>query len=1142
MLICLMCSSLSSALLWGQNVSQQGLDPNKHITQYVHESWQIREGLPQNSVQSIAQTSDGYLWFTTQEGLVRFDGLRFTVYNKKNSALPENYCNSLVTDKSSGTIWVATQTQGIVRLQNGVFTTFTTRHGLSSNFTPENGRALAMGADNSLWIATLGGGVNRLKDGHVTVYSMPQGLSNDNVHTLFFSNDSTLWIGTENGLNILNTKTNAIQQIVNPALKSSQRLTNNVIQSITTDKEGNLWIGTINGLQRLKGGVWTIYTTKNGLPGNHIRTLYCDSKGTLWIGTLGAGMCRFSKGVFSAFSLQDGLTHPDIFDMYEDVEGSLYIGTGGGGLNRLRNGSVTVYSRRLGLSDPWSIMEDSTGNMWFSMFANGVSVINNKTNGVQHFSTANGLPSNAAHGMMQDSDGSVWLGTRDKGMCHVVNGKIVKSYGIKDGLPNERVRVFLRDRKGRLWIGTDKGASCFANGVFANYGKAEGLVDGRTPVLHEDSQGRIWVGTREGLFVIENDRVVKSYTVKDGMAGDNIIWLYEDKEHTFWIGTTNGGLHRLKNDSLYAYTTQNGLFDDSVFSVLEDENGWLWMSCSKGIFRVKKSELEEVAQGRKSQIACITYDKDDGMASPECNGASQPAACKSRDGRLWFPTIAGVVVINPNNLVKNNLPPTVIIENVLADGIRIGGKNFEATSEGTFVENKSNDQPSVAQAQSQNQYIPVTLEPTTEKFEFHYTATCLTAADRSKFKYILEGYDKTWVDAGGRRAAYYTNLPHDRMYRFRVIACNNDGVWNEVGASTTFFMKPFWYETWKFYLACVVGFVLAGFLLYRWRVHSLREKAVVLERVVNERTADLNDANLEIKRQIELLSERAREIEFVNVQLYDVNKNLQGSNKALDEVNRFKTQMLSMVSHDLKNPLTTVLLASKSLRVQVADNTDALEMTEMIRDSAETMHKLITEILDQAALEHGQLEIRTNKLQLEEICLELIHEYQYRAQDKQQQLQTEIADYCSMYGDENRLRQVFDNLISNAIKYSPPKSNIIVRLYKEENFNNSIVRFEVQDEGPGLTQEDQQKLFGFFQRLSSKPTGGESSTGVGLAIVKQIVELHGGRVWCESEPGNGATFIVELPLLHVAANNNDSSVVIAGSKRFLSESRAFDYA
>ena len=1088
----------------GQSLSQQGLDPNKNITQYVHESWQIREGLPQNSVQSITQTSDGYLWFTTQEGLVRFDGLRFRVYNKKNSALPENYCNSLVADKS-GAIWVATQTQGIVRLINGVFTRFTTRNGLSSNFTPENGRALAVGSDNSLWIATLGGGVNHLKDGRITVYSTQQGLSNDNVHSVFLSNDSTVWIGTENGLNILNTNTGVIRRLINPSSTSASSLSNNIIQVITNDKEGNIWIGTINGLQKLSNGLWTTYTTKNGLPGNHIRTLYSDSNGALWIGTLGAGLCRLGGGVFSNYGTQDGLMHPDIFDMYQDREGSLYIGTGSGGLNRLRNGSVTVYNRRLGLLDPWSIMEDSTGAMWFSMFANGVSVVRTKTNEVRHFSPENGLPSNNAHGMMQDKDGSIWLGTRDKGMCHVVNGKIVQRFGIKDGLPSERVRVFLRDRKGRLWIGTDKGASCFANGVFTNYGKSAGLADGRTPVLHEDSQGRLWVGTREGLFVMENDRVVKSYTIKNGMAGDNIIWLYEDKEHTFWIGTMNGGLHRLKNDSLYAYTTQNGLFDDSVFSVLEDDNGWLWMSCSKGIFRSRKFDLEEVAHGRQRQITCVVYGKNDGMASPECNGASQPAACKSRDGRLWFPTIAGVVVINPNNLVKNSLPPTVIIEDVLADGIRIGGKDFTGIP-------KDQDKSFIINAQYPNESSPVLLEPTTEKFEFHYTATCLTASERVKFRYVLEGYDKTWVDADGRRTAYYTNLPHNRVYRFRVIACNNDGVWNEVGTSMTFIIEPFWYETWKFYLACISGFIVAGFSVYRWRVRSLWEKALELEQIVRVRTTDLHQANQEISRQMELLNERSREIESTNRQLYEVNANLQTSNKALDEANRFKTQMLSMVSHDLKNPLTTVLLGSKSLDSQLKGNQNALEMTEMIRDSAETMHSLITEILDQAALEHGQLDISMDELLLDEICLELIHEYQYRANDKQQHLETEIVDHCSLHGDENRLRQVFDNLISNAIKYSPPKARIIIRLNKKEHQNNSFIRFEVQDEGPGLTEEDQKKLFGFFQRLGSKPTGGESSTGVGLAIVKQIVELHGGRVWCESELGQGATFIVELPI------------------------------
>ena len=222
LLVALALFALAVAQLSGQTPLQRGLDPEKSIAQYVHEAWQIKEGLPQNSVQSITQTPDGYVWFTTQEGLVRFDGLRFTTFNKTNSALPENYCNAIVTDYA-GAVWTATQTQGVVRLQNGRFTPFSSQSGLSSSFMPENARGLAASRDGSLWIATLGGGVNRLKDGAVTVYSTEQGLKSDDVYTLFMSDDSTLWIATAKGLNVLHTRTGAVRDAPLPSRAGETR-------------------------------------------------------------------------------------------------------------------------------------------------------------------------------------------------------------------------------------------------------------------------------------------------------------------------------------------------------------------------------------------------------------------------------------------------------------------------------------------------------------------------------------------------------------------------------------------------------------------------------------------------------------------------------------------------------------------------------------------------------------------------------------------------------------------------------------------------------------------------------------------------------------------------------------------------------
>ncbi len=347
----------------------------------------------------------------------------------------------------------------------------------------------------------------------------------------------------------------------------------------------------------------------------------------------------------------------------------------------------------------------------------------------------------------------------------------------------------------------------------------------------------------------------------------------------------------------------------------------------------------------------------------------------------------------------------------------------------------------------------------------------------------------------------YTNLDPGE-YTFRVKAANGDGVWSPEGASIQVVIAPPFWKTWWFRLLSAMALVFGVWGVYRQRVRTFEKRNRELQHLVDERTA-------EIRRQMALLDEQAKEIQMVNVAMSQKNHALEESNTKLAEADSFKTRILSIAAHDLKNPLVSITGFSEIMLFDLTETNPHLPMVQAIARSSERMLDLINNILDASAIEMGKIQLREEIFDFGYVCVSASESHQYAAELKSQTLHFNTDYYCMVRGDQKRLTQVADNLVSNAIKYSPSGADIRISVKK----NHAFTRFSVQDQGPGLTNDDKEKLFGFFQRLSARPTGNESSNGVGLAIVKQIVELHGGRVWAESEYGQGSTFIVEMPLV-----------------------------
>lgn len=795
---------------------EAGLNPSKSITQYVYDVWTTQNGLPQSSVLAIAQTPDGYLWVGTQEGLLRFDGVRFVTFDKRNiPGLQTNEIDALLVDRR-GDLWIGTRGGGVVTFSKGVFKNLTKKDGLSNDSV----QALYEDAHGDLWIGTDGGGLDRYRNGSFSVYTKNEGLADDAIFALCGDHKGGMWIGTHAGLTHW-----ADHRFTN--IPASVALPSNDIRSLWADGNDSLWIGTNgSGLAHMTAGGVAKYTTKDGLPDNHIWSIFKDSAGSIWLGTGGGGIARFSDGKFSRFSHREGLSGEHVWSIAEDREGSLWIGSTEGGLSRLRDASIATYGPQEGLSGEiiLGVYEDREGALWVGTSDGGVDRIQNGK--ITTFTTRDGLSDNQVFSIAEDRNDDHWFATR-RGLSRLSNGRFT-NYRTQNGLPNDFVRCAYADSKGELWMGTRDGLSHFDGHHFATYGIKEGLSNAQVLSIYEDPRDRtLWVGTEGGLNHFANGRF-RAYTKSDGLSNDVVWAITGDSDRTLWLGTNGGGLNRFQNGKFFAFTTRAGMLDDAVFQILDDRHGSLWMSSNRGIFEVSKRELNSFALGKIREIASRSFGLAEGMRSPECNGGFQPAGSRLRDGQLLFPTMKGLAAVDPARLVINRIQPRLLIERILVD--------------------KREIRPQLSLA----------LPPSHGEFEVQYTATSFIEPAEIRFKYILEGFDKEWTDAGPRRTAYYTNIPPG-TYRFRVIAYNTRIGWSPAGASVSFVLRPHFYQTWYFHTAA--GLVIASLLLgaYRMRINQLRARERKLEVLVEERTEALSGS----ERKFRQLAENIHEVFWI---------------------------------------------------------------------------------------------------------------------------------------------------------------------------------------------------------------------------------------------------------------------------------------
>ena len=792
---------------------------------YQVENWDTDDGLPQNSVTAICQTRDGYLWLGTQNGLARFDGVRFKIFSPDSiPALPGNRITCLFED-AERRLWFGVEGGGVGCLASGAF-------GNPNNFriVDNTVTCIAQGPDGALWFGTVRGEVIRHAAGATRVFGPADGLPGPGVRGVAVDAEGLVWATTEGWLGTLEQGRFA---------RHPWAVTGET--TVAARRQGGVWLADQTGVARVAkaAGQW-FYR----LPGaERVRSLLEDRNGAVWLGLAGGGLRRVGAGQPERIGAEGGLGTDPVLAVGQDTEGNLWVGIQNGGLVRLRQRVIGLLDRRHGLrsDNVFSVCEDADGGVWLGTdaglhwFRPGV--------GLTRFGAEHGLRNEHITAVWEDRRRTLWVGTWGGGLYRR-NGGRFELAGNGPEAENKFIRALYEDALGNLWIGTQlNGAYCLDAAGRQTYATGAGLPHSDVRAIWRDRSGTVWFGTGGGGLSWLRDGRISTLTTADGLPSNFVRVLFEDEQGSLWVGTA-GGLARVRNGRVVALRGAQGLPDNVISQIFTDQRGMFWFGSNRGIFRVPARELERVADGEATTMRCFIYNKADGLGGRECNGGFQPAGCRTRDGRLWFPTPKGVAIVEPGHMRLNVHPPRVIIEEVVADGKRL---DFDSRTEET---------PHRAGS--------VRVPANCQRLEIHYTAINFTAPRRLRFIYGLGDHGADWVAAGTERVAVYLQPPPGERL-FEVRAVSSDGVWSQAGPVLAVMVAtPFW-RTGGFLglgIGAATGLLLSGVRLVSLR--QMRRSLAAVEQqqaLATERSriaADMHDQLGSRLTHLSLLGELAR--------------------------------------------------------------------------------------------------------------------------------------------------------------------------------------------------------------------------------------------------------------------------------------------
>lgn len=1107
----------------------------------------IERGLSQSSVYTMVQDKQGFMWFGTQDGLNKFDGYSFSSIraNKQltthtRTVFPNGWLTALICDKN-GNLWTGMNGGGLV---------FTHR---------ETGALLVMNADTLANTAE-----NAIA--HKELW-MNARLSSTFINAIQSDVRGTIWIATDKGIDYIPHPETYYSLAKPPVVKHLQHPSlNNGVNALAVDSAGNLWLATPRSL--LCYSILRQTFDSVSLPAQFraaqpaMLSLFIDRLGRVWAGSAGNGiflynpLTRFRRIIVheagTPDALQTSLANNRVFAFQTDERGYLWVGTDGGvsiieqDIASLADDAPVRFvncrynpARLRSVSDNAvrSLYRDRSGTMWVGTLVAGISSWHPIRQRFGLYSpelgNADFLPSRIIRSFYEASDSVMWIGTDGGAVCwnrrtgaaftlhpdthpvmtspriwsiapdpqipHILwfgtDGggfyrydtrlQILRRFDNASGnssgtsasmfsgnlstttnsLVNNRVRFMRFDIHGSLWLCTLSGLDCFdpKTETFTHYthnaDDSASLANSRVHTIFEDARGRLWAGTAQGLSLFQpatrSWRRFVHTADSTSLPSDWIRNVMQTDDGIIWVSTIRGiASFDEQRQCFHTFDQKHGLTNEYVYGILEDKQGFLWMGTDNGLARFD----------RKTSSFRV-FEQADGLQSNEFNTNSFYRTAK---GELLFGGVNGFNIIQPEKSQTHRYTPSVLLTSV-----KVMNEQYRSKRDISLF-------PEILVSYREN------------ILELSFSALDFSNIERVQYSYRLEGSMEAWSEPSLRNFINFTNLPPG-AYLLHVRASNSDNVWSDKEVRVRLTITPPFWATWWFRgvaLLCVLGFVWTG---YRWRVSSIARRNQMLAEEVQYRTAELRERSFQLEQS---------------------NQELSWANERLHDLNNEKNALLGIAAHDMKTPLGTILTITNLLEDAhyPPSQEETRDFASLIRQTAERMMSLVKQVLDMNMIEEGRLQLQLQDFDLRDTLSKVIFDARALAHPKNITLHfTPPLRALLVYADHMATIQCLENVLSNAVKYSPLGKNVWVEVEEQQEGNKNYVCISVRDEGQGLTEQDKERLFTKFARLSARPTGGEHSSGLGLSIVKKLLAAMHGDVRCISEHGKGATFRILLP-------------------------------